>query len=168
MFPPLLSPSLYYQGMCVGPLSNNRDRFPFVTSRRKGGEARRKDCSVLAVQGGGTGNAMGFVVVLVFLCKRIRDRMKTEEERGGKKEGIYNRQQTSLQYTISPCMGGRSSLIRDTSQVRVFPCLSLFSSSILRRWLRNVERGKQREGDLDQLPFGFSLCFHALLLLSMA
>ena len=123
MFPPLLSPSLYYQGMCVGPLSNNRDRFPFVTSRRKGGEARRKDCSVLAVQGGGAGNAMGFVVVLVFLCKRIRDRMKTEEERGGKKEGIYNRQQTSLQYTISPCMGGE---VIVNSRYFAGPRLSLF------------------------------------------
>ena len=71
------------------------------------GGSEKEGRSVLAVQGGGAGNAMGFVVVLVFLCKRIRDRTKTEEERGGKKRRgftIDNRLLYNTQY--HPVWGG--------------------------------------------------------------
>ena len=88
---------------------------------------RRKDCSVLAVQGGGgAGNAMGFVVVLVFLCKRIRDRTKTEEERGGRKRGftIDNRLLYNTQY--HPVWGGGEVIVN--SRYFAGPRFSLFVS----------------------------------------
>ena len=58
--------------------------------------------------------------------------------------------------------GGRSSLIRDTLQVRVFPCCLFSVLQFFSGGFGTLKEENKGRGNQDQLPFGFSSCFHAL------